>query len=321
MRLFCPLLLLPLAACPPSSDAPGATIPSPARPPGPPLTLRLEDLDWPRIEAACKAAVRIPAEGYQGLISDTHVHTSPMEDQTEFVVELLLEMNQMGVDRVAVQPNHGIGAGPKAMRPLEAIWGEISLRCPRILTFAYAFDPDAEDARAYALAAIDSRRFAGIGEIEFLHSKMDLSADPLSANMQAIYERLATAGKPVHFQAAIDRDRSLEAKMRTVATTWPRLNMLWFGCTKPEAYRDLGNVYFNIFVYEEAWRPTAELVPHSVLGTDSTPGGFWNPGSRALPFKNFADAIARARRALAHLPAEQADAIAHTNFDRLFPRR
>jgi hypothetical protein len=147
---------------------------------------------------------------------------------------------------------------------------------------------------------------------------MELRADPLTPTMQDIYGRLAAAGKPIHFQAAIERDPSLIPKIRTIAKTWPKLPMIWFACTKPELYRDLPNVYFNIFVYEQAWRPTADLVSRAVLGTDATPGGFWNPGSRALPYKNFAEGIRMARAALAHLPKDQADAIAHGNFDKVF---
>lgn len=305
----------------PSVVTPGPLGPKgPNRPPGPPRTWPIARLDLASLRAECALEPRVPAEGYRGLLTDVHVHSTPHDAPDAFALRLLQEMNEAGVDRVVVQPNHGLGQGPKSLWNLDEAWGAIGAACPRILPLAYAFDPDSPDGVAYVEAALRSRRFAGVGEVEFQHTKMDLRHDPESVPMMAIYRLLEPGPTPLHFQGDPSRDPKLADAVRRVVGAHPRVPFVWFGNTEPHKFIDLPNLYFNVFVHMDAWRPPDEVVARSMLGSDAAPAGFWNPGSPALPYASFGEAMVKARLALGKLPPELADALAHGNFDAVWPK-
>ena len=268
----------------------------------------------------CSEEPELPKEGYRGLLTDVHVHSTNHDRPDDFARQLLREMNEEGVDRVVVQPNHGLGNSPRDMTNLDQLWGEISTICPRIITLLYGFDPDAADAALYVARGLASEHFGGVGELEFQHSKMDLAHDPESVGMRSIYGILEKRGQPLHFQADLPRRPALEAQLRRVATEHSRLNFLWFGNNQPEPWLDLPNVWFNVFVHMDAWRPPPGVVGKALIGSDAAPTGFWNPGTPALPYENFAEAMRQARAALTRLPITEADPLAHGNFDRLWPK-
>lgn len=325
------LLLLTLltgaaASCTPDESGPAAQSSGrpqpkgPSRPPGPPRTWPIAELDLGGIRARCAETPNRPTAGYTGLLTDVHVHSTPHEAPDAFALQLLTEMNAEGVDRVLVQPNHGLGTGPKGLWNLDEAWAAIGAACPRLLPLAYAFDPDHPDAIRYVEAALRSGRFAGVGEVEFQHTKMDLRHDPESVPMQAIYRLLTPGRTPLHFQGDPSRDPKLADAIRRVASAHPEVPFLWFGNTEPHKFLDLPNLYFNVFVHLDAWRPPDEVVARSLLGSDAAPTGFWNPGSPALPYDGFGEAMRMARQALAKLPQPLADALAHENFDRIWPK-
>ena len=274
----------------------------------------------------CNQEPVIPPYGYQGLLTDVHVHTSPSSDsdQIDFAHQLLKEMNANGVDRVVIQPNHSPLTVAKN-RELDAIWGEIRAVCPRIIPMLYGFDPDASEDMEYVAEALATGQYGGVGGIEFQHGGFDISYDPESENFRMIYEVLQEWGLVLHFQAAFHKDLSgtLGDKLNRIISDRPDLNFVGFGLKDyEEPLSTLENLYWGYFVNSESLPINDGRIARGVIGSDSGPSGFWfieNP-ELAL-YQSFGEAMAQARLRLAELPVDVADALAHGNFNQLWPKQ
>jgi photosystem II stability/assembly factor-like uncharacterized protein len=270
----------------------------------------------------CNQRPVLPAHGYQGLLTDVHVHTRPSSDSTQvdFAYLLLEEMNANGVDRVVIQPNHS-PLRVAQNRKLDSIWGEISAICPRIIPMLYGFNPDALEDMEYVEKALATGRYGGVGEIEFQHGNLDISYDPESESMLKIYDMLEEKSLPLHLQADLERDPRLEDILYEVISSRPGLNFVWFQC--PEQFLALRNVYCDIFVHvtiDNSDNADNENLRRSLIGSDMAPAGFPSPAAKFLPYDSFGEAMVQAREALAELPIDVADTLAHENFDFLWPK-
>ena len=286
-----------------------------------PFTPSLPDLTG--VIERCSQRPVIPAHGYQGLLTDVHVHTSPSSDSTQvdFAYLLLEEMNANGVDRVVIQPNHS-PLRVAQNRKLDAIWGEISAVCPRIIPMLYGFNPDALEDMEYVEKALATGRYGGVGEIEFQHGGFDISYDPESENFQMIYKVLQERGLVLQFQAAYRRDPSgtLVDKLNHIISDRPNLNFVGFGLeVNQERLSTLGNLYWGYFGQTKGMSlsPNVDTLARVAISTDSSPAGL---GSGDLELLRFGEAMADVRMKLAELPIDVADAIAHENFDFLWPK-
>ncbi len=126
----------------------------------------------------------------------------------------------------------------------------------------------------------------------------------------------------LHFQAALRRDLSgmLGDKLYRIISGRPDLDFVGFGLEYHEPLSTLGNLYWGHFVHSESLPINDGRLAQGVIGSDSGPAGFWSGDQGLLPFENFGEAMAQARLRLAELPVDVADALAHENFDSLWPK-
>ena len=254
-----------------------------------------------------------------------HVHTSPSSesDQIAYAHQLLEEMNANGVDRVVIQPNHAPLTVPQN-RELDAIWGEIKAVCPRIIPLLYGFNPEAPEDMEYVAEALETGQYGGVGEIEFQHGGFDISYDPESENFRMIYEALQERGLVLHFQAALPRDLSgtLGDKLIRIISDRPDLDFVSFGLQYQEPFSSLENLYWGYIVHSENLPVNDGRLARGILGSDSGPTGWFSvqPGL-SYYYESFGEAMAQARLRLGELPVDVADALAHGNFNQVWPKQ
>jgi photosystem II stability/assembly factor-like uncharacterized protein len=277
---------------------------------------RLSADDISTINKACNQKPVIPKRGYQGLLTDVHVHTAPQFNQVEFAKTLLEEMNANGVDRVVLQPNHRPAGDVARVQNVDQTWGEIGSICSRLIPMVYGFNPDLPDSWQYVKDTLNTGKYGGVGEIEFQHGTFDLSHDPKSESLLKIYDLLETKGLAMHFQAMLNRDPSLAGKLESVISSRPNLNFVWFGNSLSEEFLALPNLYGETFLKRAVLRSDNKLAK-SMISSDSSPSGFENPSNT---YDNFADAMVQIRQRLSELPLEIANALAHGNFNKVWPK-
>lgn len=275
------------------------------------------------LKGLCKAEVQVPEGGLS--LSDMHVHVPMSVDQVAFAAALLGDMNLHGYDRAVIQPDHSPAMTANAqlmrlMRRQEMLWGEIHDACPRLLRMIYAFDPAAEDATEWVEGRLQTGDYAGVGEIEFLHSRMSIRKPMDGAPMEAIYDALSDRRGVLHFQIAVWQEPELGAPLRELVEGHPEVQFIWFGCGQEVARWGLPNLWCDSFVHDEMGAPVAREMHKSVFGTDTGPTGFPAASARVLPFADMGQAAAGARLALAKIDPEAARAVANVNFDRIFVR-
>jgi hypothetical protein len=279
------------------------------------------------IAALCAVTPTAPlGSPWTGLLSDAHVHTQPGQDVAAFARALLRDMNEAGIERALVQPDHApdIAKNPGflgVVRELDESWGRIADRCPRILPLLYGFVPDRADDAAFVRARLDAHRFAGIGEIEFQHSRMDIAWDPRASALDALYPDLQRRGGLLHFQAALNRKPALAEPIAALVREYPGIGFLWFACDGRFAQIDAPNLMCGAFLHRDMPMHDPQLAARSVWGSDTGPRGFDSPSAGALPYRDVWEAAQAARIELAAMEPTIAEAVARGNFDRLLPRR
>ncbi len=276
-----------------------------------------------RIKRLCGEAVTVP-EGSVAL-SDMHVHVPMSVDQVAFAEALLTDMNAHGYDRSVIQPDHSPAMTANAellslMRRQETLWGDIHDACPRLLRMIYAFDPAADDAAAWVRGRLETGNYAGVGEIEFLHSRMSIRKPMRGGGMDEIYAMLAERKGALHFQVALWKEPEMTAPLLELVEGHPDVQFVWFGCGQEVVSWNKDNLWCDMFVHEEVGSPGAAAMRTSVFGTDTGPTGFPAASARVLPFKDLGEAAAGARALIGQLDPETAAMIAHGNFDRIFRR-
>ena len=276
--------------------------------------------DVSTVTQECNRVPVIPSGGYQGLLTDVHVHTGPQFDQVEFAKTLLEEMNANGVDRVVVQPNHDISGNVVGAQSVDEIWGEIGAVCSRLIPMVYGFDPDQPDSWEYVRDKLAAGGYGGVGEIDIQHGSFDLSHDPESESFLNIYDLLEAEGLAVHFQAKLDQDPSVAAKLQRVIGSRPNLNFVWFGHSFEEQFMALPNLYGETSLHSQTFLGSQNQLAISLIASDSSPAGFDNPAYPFLPYESFGEAMVQARQRLSELPEAVADALAHGNFDNGWPK-
>ncbi len=276
--------------------------------------------------AACETAPTLPeGTGYDGLISDSHVHMTVDDDPLDYALALLDEMNASGVDRVVVQADHFLSHANAAT--LDEDWAEFVTWCPRLLWLVGGFDPEDEGSVPYVLARLDEAPVAGIGELNIEHGA-GITVDPDSPALQTLYGELEERGLSVHLQA-VNTGTPNWLAMEAQAEAHPDLGIAWFGCSG--LFFDEGslpNVGCTLFPMTPTGMPTdsATLERHvgrGILGTDSAPTGFTNPAAQGLPYDDLAGGIAAARAYLGALNVseEAREGFARGNFDRIWADR
>jgi len=281
----------------------------------------ISDSDLSKISEECRKTPKLPSEGYQGLLTDVHVHTMAGDDTADFAIKLLEEMNENGVDRITIQPNHGTYDHIKNSMGLDMQWGDISSVCPRIITLIYGFNPDEPDAWEYIKERLDTGQYGGVGEIEFQHGNLPIKHDPESESMMKIYDVLEQRKLALHFQADTNIDPSLEDKMYNIIISKTNIQFVWFGgCLSDERFMELTNLYCDTFMYGDLYQQDEQVLKISIIGTDSGPAGFDNPAYPFLPYNSFGEGMVQAREALSKLPKDVADKLAYENFDKVWPK-
>lgn len=268
----------------------------------------------------CQKEPNIPKEGYQGLLTDVHIHTMLGGDQAKLGLELLLEMNKNGISRVVVQAGHN-PLSKNHLKSLDKVWGDISSVCPRIITLLYGFNPDENNAWKYVEEELNTGNFGGVGEIEFQHSNLPIKHDPESPSMQKIYQLLEDRGLALHFQASLRHDSSLREKLLKIIKDHPKLNFVWFGCSLDQEFLALPNLYCDTFFHSRSFESSNTMLKKSLIGSDASPPGVQNPGYQFLPYKSVGEAAQQARVKLQILPKDTADALSFGNFDKIWPKR
>ena len=268
------------------------------------------------IELECARNPVIPSVGYQGLLTDVHVHTDPQFDQVQFAKQLLEEMNANGVDRVVVQPNHRPAGDVDRVQSTDQTWGKIGGICSRLIPLVYGFNPDLPASSEYVSENMDAGAYGGVGEIEFQHGTFDLSRDPESMSLMKIYDLLETKGLAVHFQAMLKQNPSLSVQLLQMIESRPNLNFVWFGHSFASEFMALPNLYGETFLNRPVLRSHDKLA-RSLIASDSSPAGFDNP---SVTYESFGEAMLRIRQQLAELPETVANALAHGNFDEVWPK-
>ena len=287
------------------------------------ITGRIPNLsatDVSTVTQECNREPLIPSGGYQGLLTDVHVHTVPQFDQVEFAKTLLEEMNANGVDRVVVQPNHDISGNVVGVQSVDEIWGEIGAVCSRLIPMVYGFDPDQPDSWEYVRDKLAAGGYGGVGEIDIQHGSFDLSHDPESESFLKIYDLLEAEGLAVHFQAKLNQDPSVAAKLQRVIGSRPNLNFVWFGHSFEEQFMALPNLYGETTLHSQTFLGSQNQLAISLIASDASPAGFDNPAYPFLPYESFGEAMVQARQRLSELPEAVADALAHGNFDNVWPK-
>ena len=180
----------------------------------------------------------------------------------------------------------------------------------------YGFNPDLRNSWQYVRDTLSGGTYGGVGEIEFQHGTFDLSHDPESESLLKIYDLLEAKGLAVHFQAMLDRDPSLVEELQKVISSRPNLNFVWFGNSFAEEFMVLPNLYGETFLNRAILRSQDKLAK-SLITSDSSPAGFDNPSAS---YESFGEAMVQIRQRLSELPEAVADALAHGNFDKVWPK-
>jgi len=273
-----------------------------------------------QISEECSKTSKVPSFGYQGLLTEVHVHTSQGDNPGKFAINLLQEMNENGVDRIVIQPIHDPRGYNPQNKELDETWGEINAVCPRIIPLIYGFNPDEEDAWEYVKERLDTGNYGGVGEIEFQHGNLPIKYDPKSKSMLKIYDMLEEKGLPLHFQASFKTDPSLGEKIFRIISSKPKINFIWFGCPFNDKFMSLPNLYCDSFFHSQTYIPKGIHLRKNLIATDSSAKGFSNSAYSELPYNSFGEAMVEARNALADLKKSDADAIANKNFDKIWPK-
>ncbi|MEE2830014.1 MAG: hypothetical protein VX498_12560 [Myxococcota bacterium] len=332
-------LCLGLTACgEPAAPAAPADLPVPSPPQaqsseqsenrGPPRYqgLSIDDAGLSAIQTACSRTPTSPeGAAYAGPVVDAHVHTALENNQRDFALALLQEMNQSGVSRVLVQPDHSpdLTLHPgllQVYREVESTWGRIASVCDRILPLVYAFDPADPGAWDYVQQRLETGHYAGVGEIEFLHTRMGIRKPVHSETMDRIYRALQERVMVFHFQADTARDPALGTEIGKLINSYPGISFVWFGSDQcfdhPEASNLLCTVFPNrqlvIFDGLEPWQ-----TQRAVMGTDASPAGFHSASQGHLPYSTLGEGVSVIREMLGKFDQQKAGGIGHRHFDRL----
>jgi len=276
-------------------------------------------------EACAKPLDLQSGEGYRGPIVDTHVHTALDNPQGPFALALLAEMNKHGVSRVVIQTDHSpdVTVHPGLLsvyRETEDTWGKIASVCPRILPLIYAFDPADDSSWDYVQERLNTGHFAGVGEIEFVHSKLGIRKPVHSKTMDRIYETLAATGGIFHFQAETRNEPDLSVEIEALIRSYPKIRFIWFAGQHCFAMKGVSNLACTLFPndYMQRFGPFPdEGQARVVLGTDHSPAGFHSASTGHLPYESFGEGISAARRLLSGIGPQLQDDVAHGHFDRL----
>ncbi|MCP4871457.1 MAG: hypothetical protein GY898_22330 [Proteobacteria bacterium] len=283
-----------------------------------------DELD--QVRALCAEPLVLPTEGFTDPLTDAHVHVPLRVDQGPFALALLRDMNQYGVTRAMVQPDHSPEMTQNqglmgAVRKQEAAWGTLAEACSRLVPMVYAFDPADPAAVDYARPLLESGRYGGIGEMEFQHGRMGIAHPPDSEAMQTLYGIVAEQGLAVHFQADLEEaPADLGPRLKATIEGHPKVRFVWFACGRELFHWELPNLWCGAFIHPDVHAPPDEVVARSLLGTDTGPHGFPAASKGAVPYDDLGTAMTGARESLGALPPEVARAAASGNFDAVFPK-
>jgi hypothetical protein len=277
---------------------------------------RGDPVDW---RTACAAG---PASA---ALNDVHMHVPLDADTAIFATALLRDMNEAGIGRAVVQPDHtkdkrrSVGA----LQKMDEQWGAIAAECGRIVPLLYGFDPDDPDAWPYVERQLLTGRFGGVGEIELLHSKMQIRHRLDSPTMQKTLALLDARRLAMHFQSSHEDDPQLSDEIVATARAFPNARFVWFGSRPPIGPAlELTNLWFTTFVHADVYRPDAQTDPRQLLwGSDTTPAGIASPSAGALPYDTLLTGAQAAKEVLDPLPASVSGPIARGNFEAIWPTR
>jgi len=278
------------------------------------------------IQQTCSETPKAPlGSRYSGPVVDAHVHTALENDQGAFALALIGEMNQNGVSRVLIQADHspGLTADPGPLelyREVEASWGRIASVCDRIIPLIYAFDPTDSSAWAYVKERLATGNYGGVGEIEFLHTRMGIRKPVHSDTMDRIYEALEAGKMIFHFQAEPAGEPELGKEIAELIESHPGIRFVWFGgeaCFDQPGVENLLCTVFPSRGLKIVQGLTDWQKVRLVLGTDASPAGLHSSSAGHLPYASLGDGVGIIRDLLAPMQPSTAAAVGHGNFDRL----
>jgi hypothetical protein len=272
-----------------------------------------------QVVALCGQEPTMPkGAGYDGPMSDLHFHLKADDDPAEFAAYLLVTMNALGVERMALSGPDRVPASLR--RDLEGRWAPVIAACPRLLYMLGGFDLDDAGAADYVAGRLTEAPFSGVGEL-VLYRKGELGLqDPQTPEMQPVYDLMEERGLAVGVHA--DENQPTEEALFELFDQRPGITFIWFGCpilAPPNPLPD--NLVCNRMLHDDSDDVgdglDLLLWGRAAYGSDVPP----SPTPR-LPFETLEEAIPQARTKLFELEIAPAtrDAVAIGNFDRAFPR-
>ena len=313
------------------------TDPGTMRPEGPPrvqgrggprfVGLDVTEAQLDQIAEAC----RLPTEGaiQDAPLVDTHVHIALENPQGPFAIALLEAMNESGVSKAVVQLDHSPGMLDhpgllSVSRQVEATWGRIAAVCDRILPLVYAFDPAKDSDWDYVAERLATGHYAGVGEIEFHHTKMGIRKPVRTKTMDRVFDALESRGGLLHIQAGTEREPRLRDSIIELVRTRPQLDVLWFGSQDCFEAKDLPNLLCSVFPgahLDMVSSFSSEAQERVVLGTDHAPKGFHSASTGHLPYEDIQSGVSQAREQLGEMAPDVGKAVASGNFERVRSRQ
>lgn len=268
------------------------------------------------LERACKAAPATPTEHWTGPISDAHIHDDvPPWDAEAWAIALLQEMNEAGVQRVAVVAGQAVpavaGQTPtEARRSRDRGWVELASRCPRLLVHVGGVEPTDEDPTRWLDQVLATGPFAGVGAIEL--------ADPAwtDAKLSALARAAGRHGLPLQVHL-LRPDPELHRRLRTLARSAPGTQVIGFGCqAMAHDPPNLGCLLTWSEPLADGAQGIRSAPATAMLGCDVGPAAFEEAGSG--PRATFAATVRETRRRLLRLPPDQAKQLAAGRFDAVY---
>ncbi len=275
------------------------------------------------IKSLCDGPVKITnyQKFYNNYINDFHAHLWPNSDPYDYAIGQLIAANEFGVARMALsQYGAGVEGDREFEREKDKVVAEIAKLCPErfdaMLTAVYPDDPTSVQ---HVRDNIDS--YKGVGEI-YIKNKLHGGAYTHEINnlantstMMEIYTILGEKQKPFHFHLDSNTTADIGAIRQALAAN-PSTVFVWaHGCN---GNGGLTSEFPNLFCEYEFAVPSSALIidiypSRVVLGSDASV--FSEPGSMV---QNYQFVIDNTRFTLGTLSEQNADLLAHKNYERLF---
>ena len=276
------------------------------------------------IKKLCKEPIKITnySNYYNDYINDLHVHLPTRTNTYNYTIALLATANDFGVKRMVISHvGAGVEGNSNYEREQDKLIAEIAQLCPErfdaMLTGVYPDDPSSVE---YVKERLDTGLYKGIGEVyirNFITGRYvkDISNYANSSTMMQIYKILAEKKKPIHFHLNVDSEEDLDALVQAMKENSNTIFIWAHGC---DGYGQLTKVVDNLYCeYELVGKgtsyKTSSPVIIGIIGTDASV----IPDEKYPDVQYYSTVMESSRYVLNTVSKEEADFMAHTNYERL----